>query len=166
MTKDIRHLLAPARVEIDAETHEHVFPAMVRTDVRWNGWACPYFDLDQVRRIAAMVESDETRIVVDGDEVTVLSDYGDGFEPELVEPVGGLYAVGAWSWTWTELPDDAPDGDAELDAWLARRRVASRAYADAANALNAQRIEAGEPYDDDFRARQREVGLAAVAALG
>jgi hypothetical protein len=156
-----------SRVEIDATTHDHVFPAMVDSDQRWNGWAIPSFDLDTCRRIAAMVntpDDDSMVVTFDGDTVVVTTNDGDESWVDRLDPdADGLYGLGAMSWTWQELPEGAPTDDAELDAWLGVRAERGTVYAEASNAANARRIAEGRPYDADARRVLTEAGNAAVA---
>lgn len=168
----------PARVEIDAETHEAVFDALVLTDQRWNGWAIPYFTLDEVRRIAAWIgrtgeAAPHILIDSDGETVILVEDYGSGGRDDTpddvavhrMSPLDGRYSVGGMSWTWTELDEGAPTDPDELDAWLAERAVRARVWSAVANALNAERVKNGEPYDADFRRRQHDAANAAVNAF-
>lgn len=156
-----------SRVEIDATTHDHVFPAMVATDQSWNGWAIPSFDLPTCRRIADMVntpEDDSTVITFDGDTVVVTTTDGDETWTDRLDPDDeGLYGLGAFGWTWQELPEGAPTDDADLDAWLAHRTEVSEVHCKAANAWNAQRIAEGRPYDRDAATEQTATANAAVA---
>ena len=75
---------------------------------RWNGWACPYFELAEARRIAGHVSwinegsdtwtFDETTGIFYADEAES-DDEVSVWEPELVEG-RSLYALGAGWWTW------------------------------------------------------------------
>lgn len=179
-------MLTTGRVEIDAETHDHVFDALIRTDTRWNGWAIPYFDLPTALRINAMLGrgDDGGTIFLDSDGRTVIvveaynSDregdpageevYVERHEPLVIDGTD-RYCIGGYAWTWQEVEADAPTDPAALDAWLTHRIQWSRAYCDAANALNRARIAVDEPYDAAFRTAQEKaathVANTAVGAL-
>ncbi|WP_324787145.1 hypothetical protein [Streptomyces sp. H51] len=138
--------LIVARVCID----DTLGPYEARLDPtnRWNGWLCPRFDLDTVRKIAARTQemADEyghdtydTVHVIDGDArrsehravvLVVRWQYLGGEPGEEVEhavsvispDADGLYGIGGGEWTWHAA---APDPDARKEntvsepKWLA-----------------------------------------------
>lgn len=78
---------------------------------RWNGWACPFFTLEETQRIAdAINANNDTRddthediIIRDG---VVFSEFHDGDYhdteevPSIVHEGITFYGVGAGSWVW------------------------------------------------------------------
>jgi hypothetical protein len=85
-------------------------------DWRWNGFACPAFDRENTQKIVDYnnkVHAEDPNIDSfewDGD--VLVQHYGDSRydtdEPERIEPVTDdkgvmRWAVGAWSWTWSEV---------------------------------------------------------------
>ena len=80
----------------------------------WNGWATPYFPLDEAKKIQAEWNDEENpmtydevndifRIHYDGD------DYDYTWEGEDTQTVDGklhLYGIGAYSHIWDELDED------------------------------------------------------------
>lgn len=91
----------------------------------WNGWVCPAFDRAEVERVIEYnnrIGSDATQASIDVDTFewdgdVLLSHYsGDRNEVERIEPIvddaGELrWTVGAWSWTWQEIPANALTND-------------------------------------------------------
>jgi hypothetical protein len=81
----------------------------------WNGWATPYFTLEEAQRFQADfnkctenpmlydVAKDEFRVKYDGDDAPYI------WKGEDVQTVDGklhLYGIGAYSHIWDELDDD------------------------------------------------------------
>lgn len=81
---------------------------------RWNGWATPYFTLEEAQKIQAEfsqgvdypmlydVNKDEFRIQYDDDEPYI-------WKGEDIQTVDGklhLYGIGAYSHIWDEVDDD------------------------------------------------------------
>lgn len=128
----------PARVHIDAMTHDQVFPCTLPVPPdRWNGWECPTFDRATAERVIAMVADDDNPDAqvflwtTDRDGVDcLLMGSVDGFEIwwEYVGNDRDGYTIGAYSWTWSEIPDSAPADDAGLDDWLAAADAWSARY--------------------------------------
>ena len=95
------------------------FDGWHKPEERWNGFACPYFDLDTVRAIAfaaaelADDEPDAYDVVEIRDDGTVWVTSTSDVEPYEVPTTehGGqtLYGVGAWCWTWDDLRTLMPD---------------------------------------------------------
>lgn len=81
--------------------------------VRWNGFACPFFDLVGVRAIGDMIASfsdgDDWETVTVRDGVAYYESYdGDEYvcDPVTVDGVK-LYPVGSHGWAWQAEGDDA-----------------------------------------------------------
>jgi hypothetical protein len=94
-----------------------VYPARIRTDYRWNGWATPAFDF----KTALLVAADTHKLAAlhndkgDGVEFAsynakldafVMSGGGRDATDDLVEIYAtsccGRYDIGAMNWTWME----------------------------------------------------------------
>jgi hypothetical protein len=82
---------------------------------RWNGWATPYFTLEEARKLQADwnretdfpmlydVSKDEFRVKYDGDDEPYI------WEGEDIQTVDGklhLYGIGAYSHIWDEVDSD------------------------------------------------------------
>ena len=89
---------------------EGMFYGYHRPNETWNGFACPFFPLSEVERIATLVDmmnstDERCDVIVRGDVVVIREEPFDG---EVVEQqvatisVDGetLYGVGAWAWCW------------------------------------------------------------------
>lgn len=125
-----------SRVHIDAEDHTQVFEARI-SDGTWNGWMCPTFDLENARRVEAMVtrfDDSYTPVFLwttdrEGRTCLVLGET-DGtdwwWEPCGDEESG--FPIGAHSWVWSELDEDAPHEPAALDVWLREGQEASERH--------------------------------------
>lgn len=85
---------------------------------RWNGWACPSFSLEAVQGLAAWIDAQPAemqleRIKVEDGRVfygcpfdaegRVIVDIAAWRWTELPADEQGLYPVGAWGWTWSEV---------------------------------------------------------------
>ncbi len=96
------------------------FPGWHRPDVRWNGWACPTFDRPTVDRIGAWLSADPgTEAYWDGDTFNVARADDGELEPEGFDPVTddrSQWAVGAFCWVWSEVPDEHIDAVALMMA--------------------------------------------------
>lgn len=137
------------RVAIDPETHADVFDATVVDGEHWNGFACPSFTYEQAQRVAAWLERADpegmNRVYFDSDGSTVLlvevgdvDDDGRATEDgvwvhRLTPDATGHYGIGAYGWTWQEVPADLPHDPAEIDAALAVAAAKSREYCDVWN---------------------------------
>jgi hypothetical protein len=78
---------------------------------RWNGWATPYFTLEEAQKVQADfsqgvdfpmlydVNKDEFRIKYDDDEPYIWK----GEDIETVDGIKHLYGIGAYSHIWDEL---------------------------------------------------------------
>lgn len=81
---------------------------------RWNGWATPYFTLEEAQKIQAEfsqgtdfpmlydVSKDEFRIQYDDDEPYIWK----GEDIETVDGIKHLYGIGAYSHIWDELGEE------------------------------------------------------------
>ena len=82
---------------------------------RWNGWATPYFTLEEAQKLQADwnretdfpmlydVSKDEFRVKYDGDDEPYI------WKGEDIQTVDGklhLYGIGAYSHIWDEVDDD------------------------------------------------------------
>ena len=85
---------------------------------RWNGWACPRFELAEAHQIAAAnnAVAGEWRFTFDAATATFTlhdatnPDDPEHFAPEPLETAEGLrtvYAIGAWAWCWDEIEEAA-----------------------------------------------------------
>ncbi len=82
---------------------------------RWNGWACPFFDLETVRAIA------DATTALDGRETVLIREDGSVWlstssedEPYQVETrrlADGetVFGVGAGAWVWDDVSQIMPD---------------------------------------------------------
>lgn len=102
---------------------------------RWNGFVCPFFTRDEIDRYTAHVEASDPdnmygRVSWDGDTLLLTEptyadppkpgengiDYDPDYQPERIDPTpDGLYALGAFGWTWSVCPPDVDPEDI-LDA--------------------------------------------------
>ena len=83
-------------------------------NIRWNGFATPRFDLATVRKIKVlfdkwaveMPDCDIETIDIDNDDrVFIVSEYGrDEINPSASTQGKTLYSIGAFAWTWLEVP--------------------------------------------------------------
>jgi hypothetical protein len=112
-----------AIVHIDGDIMS-AYPARVLTTYRWNGWACPAFDLATALRVCADTHTLAAEYGVDGVD-------GASFDPatrEIVMMGGGRvvgdaplkisatsccnrYDIGAMNWTWHETNVEPEVGD-------------------------------------------------------
>lgn len=88
-------------------------------DETWNGFAIPYFSLDDMPELLSMLRSKlgTEHVRFDGRVVSV------GFDEERAEEFArghdGLWCVGGWQWAWLPACDDCGaalenDGDGAL----------------------------------------------------
>jgi hypothetical protein len=102
-----------------------VYPARIRTDYRWNGWAAPAFDFKTAMLVAADTHRLGAQFNDKGDSVEfasynakldafVMSGGGRDATDDLVEIYAtsccGRYDIGAMNWTWMET-DEPEIGD-------------------------------------------------------
>lgn len=76
----------------------------------WNGFACPFFPLSEVERIATLVDmmnstDERCEVIVRGDVVVIREEsYTDMVTEEQVRTITvdgeTLYGVGAFGWCW------------------------------------------------------------------
>jgi hypothetical protein len=79
-----------------------VMPALVEVDHYWNGFLYPHFDkaaIDTYIAWQAGVAGEYARLQWRGTVLHVV-EQGDEYD---IEPVDGLYPLGAGSWTWQEV---------------------------------------------------------------
>ncbi|NGO66778.1 hypothetical protein [Streptomyces boncukensis] len=96
---------------------EHIYPALVDPDNRWNGWVSPGFTIDAVRQLAAHTEemaeeyghdcTDQIKVIEGGPVPVVLHirwqylDEEPASAANVVKPDDdGRYWIGGWEWTW------------------------------------------------------------------
>ena len=80
----------------------------------WNGWATPYFPLDEAKKIQAEWNDEENPMVYDeaNDEFRIIYEGDDepyiwrGEDIKTVDGIKHLYGIGAYSHIWDELDDD------------------------------------------------------------
>lgn len=158
----------PSRVHIDAEDHTQVFDAIVSDD-DWNGWALPTFDLENALAVEAMVtrwgEGNVHFLWTTDREGRTCLILGDGYDDEIWwEPCGDEesgFPIGAYSWCWSELDEDAPHQPAALDAWLQGRRDVSHRYVEVWNtALQTARARGA---DSDIAITEAQLSVEARA---
>ncbi|CAB4173629.1 hypothetical protein UFOVP1131_110 [uncultured Caudovirales phage] len=112
-----------AIVHIDGDIMS-AYPARVRTDYRWNGWACPAFDFATAMKVCADSHTLAAEYGADGVEIA-------SFDPATLEivmfgggrgagdaplrisatPCCGKYDIGAMNWTWHEANTQPEVGD-------------------------------------------------------
>jgi hypothetical protein len=98
------HQLRPARVAWEAS--DLVLPAMVEVDRYWNGFLYPYFDkaaIDTYIAWQAGTDGEYARLAWQGTVLHVVETDGVDDYPYDLEPVDGLYPLGAGAWTWQEV---------------------------------------------------------------
>lgn len=115
----MREDLVPGSFCIDNSSDDEPFAGFHNPASTWNGWACPGFPRPEAERIATWTnqmyaeDPDPTRMTWDGDALLMHEpDYADepGYQPERFEPdTDGLYWIGAWSWTWSEVNETEAD---------------------------------------------------------
>ena len=84
-------------------------------DVRWNGWACPFFPIESVREIAALTAQMAAEMPEEDFDVIEVDDDGRVFYTsrecgrveerpcfEQAHRGQALYAIGAGGWCWSE----------------------------------------------------------------
>ena len=79
-------------------------------DRRWNGWAVPFFTLEEVQKIAetvnASIDPNDTWEKITVQDGKVFSEYNGGDESEIEEVASidfegkKYFGVGATSWVW------------------------------------------------------------------
>lgn len=96
---------------VTGDWNEKSYPALV-DEVRWNGWAVPWFDKATAELVvadqAAMREQygeDVGTLEWDGD-VIVLTEYAGESERIAPDPTG-RYCIGGWNWCWFETDPNA-----------------------------------------------------------
>jgi len=104
----------PTTVQVDA--YPDAFFHAITTEVRWNGFACPLFPLEEAKRLALINNASE------GSGHLLFNKEQDCFcfwqagqstdePPEIFEAtvIDGVayYAIGAFDWCWTVRDDDA-----------------------------------------------------------
>ena len=85
---------------------DKLFSAYVDESVRWNGWLCPYFTREEAERVV-----DALKVGVydaERDAFVVHDEDGQPFETFertalTADDGSALYAVGAYSWSWSEV---------------------------------------------------------------
>lgn len=91
---------------------------------RWNGFVCPYFTRAEIDRYKAWADEhdseDAAGIHYDtvewvGDTLRITSTDGVETWVDDMPPIGGLYPLGAWGWTWM-----IAEPDRDPDVWEAR----------------------------------------------
>ena len=119
---------AEAWVILD-EAYGGPYKARIRTDYRWNGWACPAFTFADALRVAADTHLLGAKYDDRGDSVEfasydasrnafVMTGGGRSVDdaPLIIEatPCCGRYDIGAMNWTWVET--EAPEvGDLPIN---------------------------------------------------
>lgn len=90
---------------------------------RWNGWACPRFELAEARRIADWNNDaagdwrftfDEATATFTLHDANYEGEEPERFEPFTLETTDGprvVYAMGAWAWCWDEVPETRDDDE-------------------------------------------------------
>jgi hypothetical protein len=95
---------------------------------RWNGWAMPYFELEEAQRYAK--DSGNTTYDEARDAFVTIQEGHD--EPEVDEPtmikIRGrrdpvkVYPIGAGAWIWSEAGEEEGEEEEELEGKRGRRR--------------------------------------------
>jgi hypothetical protein len=77
----------------------------------WNGWECPYFEMDEAKRIAEAFEREYGTILEYNEETDTFLLWDEAYdEPEEFKGIdisfGGqpirVYAIGAFGWCWVD----------------------------------------------------------------
>lgn len=79
----------------------------------WNGWACPYFELETAKEIAEFCSLPEEPFTITYNAVKDVFECVEGIDPEdthevpsqVINTVDGLktvYALGAYGWVWDD----------------------------------------------------------------
>lgn len=79
------------------------------TDQRWNGWACPHFEFDEVLRMMENPTGWNVTYDAKSDTFTIIADEID--EAEVIKPIMinvegkevKVYPIGAGGWCWDEV---------------------------------------------------------------
>lgn len=91
----------------DLETRpECVHRAHLNPDGTWNGWACPYFEKQEVERMPAWLPEFDDGLVYDEATDTFTTTYDlDAPESFTGTDIDGmhLYPIDNGSWTWTTV---------------------------------------------------------------
>lgn len=108
--------LVQARFAWDAPDDEATFVGWHDPEVRWNGFATPAFERAEADRLMGYVNAmalgrpEETAFSYDAARDCYVERAWDHSELDPVEYEGydrdgrHLYGIGAWSWTWSEVP--------------------------------------------------------------
>lgn len=87
------------------------FAGFYNPSERWNGWACPFFPLDECKRILEYVgqwqDEFEVGYRLDGDTIKVCRETAQGeewlpIEGRIVDGVE-VFPLGAWGWIWDAI---------------------------------------------------------------
>ena len=99
--------MRPTKFTIDT-LGERVFDGYTN-DEDWNGWACPYFTLEQAQSIVAAYHEHGWPAHYDqtNDHFVFSMKHAGGDEDEVYSPVKGeeglkLYPIGTANWIWEE----------------------------------------------------------------
>lgn len=76
-------------------------------DDDWNGWACPFFSLEQGKKIVQAQNSGQDKSWFDekNDQFVFIIDGQREYFPSIEIDGGRLYPIGNSSWIWEETND-------------------------------------------------------------
>ena len=99
--------------------HECIHRAYLNSEETWNGWACPYFEKPEVKRISAWLPEFEDSLVYDETTDTFTTTYAcDAPEFFIGTDIDGmhLYPIGNGSWTWAIIDGSAEEPTSPKDS--------------------------------------------------
>ena len=106
MTKKWTNVAIADLAEMGAE---YIHRAYLDPNERWNGWVCPWFEKDEVMRMASWIDEmfDEGIIYDEESDMFLITDGCYVSERIKGKDIDGmhLYPVGNGGWTWEETRD-------------------------------------------------------------
>ena len=90
------------------------YTAYLPSDITWNGWACPFFEIDEAYKVVEQIAPGcwEYNEATDTFKTWGYAQDGQTYEDadqwpgsDITLPNGEtkhVYAIGAWCWTWDE----------------------------------------------------------------
>jgi hypothetical protein len=90
---------------------ENSFAGFYNPRERWNGWACPFFPVDECARILEWIGQYQDELEIgfrlSGDTLECAREIEDGVEwlptPSRVVDGVEVFPLGAWCWVWDEI---------------------------------------------------------------
>lgn len=95
------------------------FDCYIEDGMSWNGWVCPWFDVDQSWRLVQAADGyGLPPLVFDAEKNAYMTPASEAFEGEVFEAkvIDGrvLYPIGNRSWIWDEFTEPTEDDDEDV----------------------------------------------------